>query len=208
MNRLAARAVRRGTRPGYPTRLDAEARPGLLRGRRLERWPRRRELRRLLELLAGAGALSAATGCLSGAPAYIPALTEPEALRIITDELDARGVRLTQAKVTLPTVTLRGDDGQVRHFVADRATEDHSCVVEYFTFEDLERWRPRQFCGNPDAVRELEAAVRQQDPSLHFGGFYEEYVSGSDNARATRARELLRRQVEDFIRWLEAQGVI
>jgi hypothetical protein len=208
MDRLTARVVRRGGWPAYPTKLDVEAQPGLLRPIELRRWPRRRDLRRLFELLVGAGALSGAAGCTFGAPAYMPVMTEPEALRIITDELGARSIRLTREKVTLPTVTLPAVGGGMQHLVADRATEDGSCVIEYFTLEDLSRWRECQFYDNREAVRKLESAVREQDPSLHFGGFYQECVTGSDRERAKQARELLCRQIEEFIKWLEGQGVI
>jgi len=190
-----------------------------------------------------------ATGCIVMAPPVF--LSEEEALKIIREEMAAKGVQLLADTAPLAGVTesnprKRRDAGVPRLFTADAADPKKHVVVEFVSQMDAPWWdwaREKDEgktglnrVGSydlPITAEYLAARVkRQATDKLYFGTFYDplagkldmrklaaeepppggktfkdEYDEAVEAARV-ESRKLLRLQVQDFLEWLKAQGVI
>ena len=189
------------------------------------------------------------TGCIVMSPPVF--LSEEEALKVIREEMAAKGVQLAANPTPLAGVTVQsrwkpGVDMEQEPFKADAADPNKQVVVEFLGQQDAGRWdcerdrekgkRTLSTAGSydlPKTAAYLAARVKKQaTKKLYFGTFYDPLAGTLDyhkleaekpepgqktfaesyaeavEAAKVESRRLLRLQVQDFLKWLKAQGVI
>lgn len=168
-------------------------------------------------------------GCVvENPPAF---LSEEEALDIIREELAAAGITTWSEDTTLPTVWVperaRPFDADsppggpkpltARRLQVDMMDEEQHIAVEYVSLADYNAlrtsggaWSSVQEYNLPEVARDISHYVEEQGKDLYFGAFYDPVAERSweNSSSAPGSRELLRQQVQDFIEWLEGQGVL
>lgn len=100
---------------------------------------------------------------------------------------------------------------------ADLHDPGHKIFVEFISREDHNKLGRDDLSGSTvysfdfaDVARRLRDEVSADGEGIYFGAFYDPAVGRSfdGTVRDPDSRELLRRQVRDFVQWLEAQGAI
>lgn len=228
MEKLTITPVTAYLAPTYPTRGQLGADPEVLR-----RVPRRwRGQAVVLAVLAGAGVVTLAAGTaqavekakivarlaplfplgierprLAGDVAVPTLLTEEEARVIVLEEAKKAGISFAPDALAVEKVRI-GKDGnryanefQQIDLTLDGTDAKRKIHYEIVTEADLAQWRgtkEKTFCLNTlDAATTLREGLSQKLPEGTTVLFHDD---GS--------RETLRKQVQEFIAWLKAEGVI
>jgi hypothetical protein len=260
---MKAAPVRRHRRPAYPTKLEAQSDPSLLRKNVPPAW-------RAVPELAGAVALFVAletagcrpggkspvvaplfehgegrgsTGCVAVAPPVF--LSEEEAIQVIREEASRQGLTLSRQPWQVPGAQFA--DGPASVDAVDLEKKVAVKFISETAHRDLARAkRDERFLAPlrglslssvhpydlPEMGRYFAARVRRQgqgkiylgtlyDPAIrlkpdrqepNWKGMTAEEAEAAwqkprNEARA-EAKRLLRLQVQDFVKWLQAQGAI
>ncbi len=114
--------------------------------------------------------------------------------------------------------------GMASPLVADLVDENRAIAIEYVSMHDYNQVRREASLSSVSSYDTQEVAqavastVEKEGKSVYFGTFYDPMVrfehdsaSSWEEAEAAgeaEAKELLRQQIQDFIEWLQAQGVI
>ena len=175
-----------------------------------------------------------ADGCIVVSPPVF--MSEQEALQVIRQELGKLGVRASQTnfvvpgvkiKPTLGTFERKGDKTEyvppsMEPLRASAADPSKAVAVQFVSPQNCHRLGAPlsgstvQHYDLKAVAKSVAEAVRtQSQEKLYFGTFYDPLcrmnldiglqTAGSSRAEALR---LLRLQVQDFVKWLQAQGAI
>ena len=251
--------VKRHRHPAYPTKLEVQCDPRLLRQNIPPAW-------RAVPEIAGAVALFLAvesTGCRSGSKTPVVAplfehgegrgatgcivvappvfLSEEEAMQVIREEAGQHGLTLSPQKWTVPGVKLAGNLWSVDAVDLERkvavkfvSQTDHNQVDSAREEERFMAFLRRTRASSVtkydlrETGRFLATRVRKQAAEkVYLGTLYDpgtrlkrpernlpeqsqntkDDVNPWESAR-TESKRLLRLQVQDFVKWLQAQGAI
>lgn len=192
--------------PRYPTRSQAEADPDLLKKNVPKKWLRDKDLAAALAvaLAAGSGCLAeeyakTSVGCMIILPPVY--ISEEQALGIIKQDLAEYDVLLSDEL----SVIQQYDHLPIEVDAADVAKD---IAVEYLSREDCLELRGGhegecQIPFYPRFAEDLEAQVAASATATHFKVFYEEEARTEEQLQAQ-----LREQIQQFVQWLQGQGVI
>ncbi len=143
-------------------------------------------------------------------------ISEIEAQRIIRDEAAKSGIvfksdslSVSDVKIPLHFSTNYGNKDTVVYtkklsLILDGDEKKHKIAYEFVSQEDVNTWRDldtNRRSANIDAPRtatDLEKELQKQKTGQHIGVFYDPLGN----------EQVLRKQVDDFIKWLKAEGVI
>ncbi len=175
-------------------------------------------------------------GCVIETPPVF--LSEEEAMQVITEEMSRAGVEGWRRSVDFEGVnfsqygirsTIFGVKegklpGTAKPLNVDLQNDEHAIAIEFVSTEDyfvlggFQEWNSLQDWDFQHIAQDVASEVQKLGPEVYFGTFYEPGVDveyGPDSAwmeeqakGKEQAKELLRQQVQDFIEWLQAQGVI
>lgn len=199
MRAIQAGPVKRLRTPGYPTRLQIQADPYLLKKHIPSSWLGNRELVAALTvaLATGTGCYSVSEGCVVALPPVF--MSEERALTIIKQDLAEHDVLLSSE----PSVLEQYADLPIE---IDAVDADKEIAVEYYSRDDC-REIPERNCEDLSAYR-LQAKALEQDvaasaPALHFKAFYDSTAYSEQESEGQ-----LRQQIQGFVQWLQGQGII
>ena len=207
--------------PTFPTRQVLDEHPELLRLLPC-RWRNKPAVISTLaaaSLLIGAGTListGAANAQYAGVPVMPLYLSEAEARQVIVTEAKRVGIKFTDTTRTLKGIPLLVPGNTVKklNLQLDGLDTKRNIGYEFISSEDLDSWQLSGKTGNNTnkVARQLQQQLAKSQPKGTYTTFYDPLASGEspaygDSAKES-AKELLRMQVRDFIKWLKSQGVI
>ncbi len=176
------------------------------------------------------------TGCVMETPPVF--LSEEEAFQVITEEMSRAGVEGWSRNVEFKEVKFSeyGErftsfgirtgkiPGTTKPLNVDLQNDEHDIAIEFVSTADywvlggFQNMMSVQEYDFQHVAQDVASEVQKHGHDVYFGTFYEpgvdvEYGSISDWGKVQakgkeEAKELLREQVQDFIEWLQAQGVI
>ena len=219
MTTLSCQPARRYRAPAYPSKLEALADPGMLRGNLPSRWRSRKELAGAAALFLSAGTLGT-TGCIpyesmtiqpeAGivAPPTAVCLSEAAVLDFVKDELARHGVSV-EKHVEFPTVQMLNAYDETQTFVADLASADATIAIEYvMTWDDYYLAESGKL-DSEEIARRLTAEINAQAPEVYFWAFADPAAALMyETDSCEEVHDVLRAQVRDFVDWLKGQGAI
>jgi hypothetical protein len=207
MLELKVSPVRRAGTPGYPGREEVLARPGLL-----EKLPVRWQACRRAAAAAGLLATVSLAGCVpppvtAGVPLPPPSLSEADAMALIGETARSYGLALKQ------DVDRAGISSKVGYLTLDQSDGKGYTSCDLRDGTRLDAWDAAKKVGfeyiSGEAVAsgsvDVTDAVAGTDPVEHLQGdgavlvVYPVYEGGQDSLKA---------QVQEFLDWLKAEGVI
>lgn len=175
-------------------------------------------------------------GCMAINPPVF--LSEDEARKTIEEEAKRAGITFVSSTsvlqdVLIPTLTYENDGRMVwsrKPLVLDGQDSDHQVFYEYISWDDMNDWEEQLSTvysyDSRAAARRTRELLKAARPAGAYAVFYDPFFrveavrkdNGAWDHAATMEkrqiegmeseRELLRKQVQDFIAWLKTQGVI
>ncbi|HPT78112.1 MAG TPA: hypothetical protein PK830_03290 [Candidatus Atribacteria bacterium] len=171
-------------------------------------------------------------GCVSVAPPVF--LSEEEAMDVIRAEAEAAGISLDSGSLTLKGVRIpktryydTTKDTKKGDLELDGYDPDKGIAVEFVSLEDYHNWHVTEFSWASagsysfiDAARLLRDGLEGKTQRTTVGVFYdsapfdmslwEKDLSFEEMEEELKMQSIenLRKQVRDFIEWLEGEGII
>ena len=171
-----------------------------------------------------------ATGCVMIAPPVF--LSEEDAMSVVREELAAAGIRFSGKRMPIPGAQVThparggGDRQTSSQLVMDAVDSSNRIAVEFITVNDSASYDGGADFGSvtsydtKSAAKAVNSALQQSTSPMYFGVLYDpcEFVEPDrsqhqdwDALEAITKRkslEQLRRQVKDFVAWLQKHGAV
>lgn len=216
---MELQSVRRYPQPQLPTHHEAEANPELLR-LLPKRWQRNSAV---LTAMVGAGLLLQCSASvlakdeparlMGDVAAPLVIMSESDARRIIVDEAKKAGINFTadKKKLNVPITALaaapiKGNEASDATTTITLDGTDLTRAISYEYVSDIDTKAVSKRIGGFATAVSVSNALREESKK-HLKGrvLLVSEVRTYDRDQADRQ---LRTQVQDFIKWLKAQGVI
>ncbi|NLH18118.1 MAG: hypothetical protein GX455_16200 [Phycisphaerae bacterium] len=177
-----------------------------------------------------------ATGCIVTAPPVF--LTEEEGLSVIKEELSAKGLELMDKKIVFKKIPMHQDSWRSsegsKYLETDLSNDNEQVIIEFVSVDDYYDLGGQMSGSTAQSFdflkvsRQLRDALRKKAGRGVYGVFYDpmvriDYSKMSQETpdgqvwksweqrrleAKTEAKDLLRKQVQDFSQWLRDQKVI
>ena len=196
---MKCKTVRRYKAPRYPTKLEAQKEPDLLKSNLPRAWLLKTEVAGALSLsllIGNGGGCGSALGCVAVIPPVY--FSEEQALVIIKDEMAKYGVTLSDDPADIEAMNLPVD--------VDAVDKEKDIAVEFISIDECREQTDIDddgYCDFESVVLSLTEQMASSNSGVSFRAFQD-----PEESEETYAEENLREQVQDFANWLKGQGII